>query len=276
LERRIEERTAELERSNAELRLAMDHLVTTEKQASLGRLVAGVAHELNTPLGNLLTVATSHEARVAGFAEKASHGPMLKSVFEEFLTDSLAATRMLARSAERAAEMISNFKQVAVDQSSLRRRRFDLLTIVQETLLTLHNQLKRTPIEVEIDIPEGIVLDNFPGPIEQILTNFINNSLLHAFEPDQPGRLVIRGRVKGNHLHLTYEDNGRGMSEDVAKRAFDPFFTTKFGQGGSGLGLNIVYNLATGLLNGNVRLFTKPGKGTRFELDFPMVAPDLT
>jgi len=261
------------EKTLDELRRTQISLVQAEKMASLGSLVAGVAHELNTPLGNMLMVASTLEGRLGDFTAQVKSGALQRSVLDKFLEDNLLAARMLAHEAEHAAELIGNFKQIAVDQSSLRRRTFDLATVVRETLSSLHNKLKKTPISVDLDIPDGIIMDNHPGPIEQILTNFIINSLTHAFDDGEKGVIRIKARAEGDRLALIYEDDGHGMSDDVAKHAFDPFFTTKFGQGGSGLGLYIVFNLATGVLNGTLHLTTRPGSGTRFDLSFPLNAP---
>jgi signal transduction histidine kinase len=272
LERRVEERTVELARTNENLRLAMDHLVATEKLASLGQLVAGVAHELNTPIGNILTVASTLQTRVDAFSARIRAGSIQRSVLDTFVTESLTATGMLVRAAETAAEMIRTFKQVAVDQGSFGRRRFDLAVTVRELLSSMRNKLKKSLISIDLDIPDGLILDNHPGPIEQILTNFIMNSLLHAFDEGQSGTIQVTARRQGDDLALTYRDNGRGMPEETARHAFDPFFTTKFGQGGSGLGLYIVHNLVTGVLSGTVRMTTAPGAGTRFDLLFPLDA----
>jgi C4-dicarboxylate-specific signal transduction histidine kinase len=271
----LEEANRDLAKTNEDLHRAMDHLLSTEKLASLGKLVAGVAHELNTPLGNMMLVATTLEDGISEFSSQARSGSLRRSDLDGFLTESLTAMSLLTRETHRAAELVGNFKQIAVDQSSLRRRRFDLATIVRETLSSLHNRLKKTAVTVEIDIPDGIVLDNFPGPIEQILTNFTVNSLVHAFDDGEKGVIRISAREKDGRLILNHEDNGRGMSEEVAKQIFDPFFTTKFGQGGSGLGLSIVYNLVTGVLEGTLHVATRPGAGTRFELSFPLDAPSV-
>jgi signal transduction histidine kinase len=266
LEQRVERRTAELRQMQLSL-------VQAEKMASLGNLVAGVAHELNTPIGNTLMVATSLEAQIREMTGQVGAGDLRRSALEKFLSESLQAANIMAREAGRAAELVGNFKQIAVDQSSLRRRRFDFATLVRETLSSLNNKLKHAPVAVEVDIPEGIELDNHPGPIEQILSNFVINSLVHAFDEGQAGVIRIAARANNGQMEFSFEDNGRGMSDDTAKHAFDPFFTTKFGQGGSGLGLYIVYNLVTGALNGTMTLVTRPGAGTRFELRFPLDAP---
>jgi signal transduction histidine kinase len=280
LEKRVDERTAEVlgakelaETALETLRQAQERLVQAEKMASLGNLVAGVAHELNTPLGNMLMVSTTLQAHIADFNNHVRQGTLQRSILDNFLNESLSATNILTREAEHAAELIGNFKQVAIDQSSLRRRKFDLGTVVKETLSSLHNKLKNTVINIEIDIPSGIIMDNHPGPIEQILTNFILNSLLHGFDEGQPGSIRIEARAQNGQLYFVYEDSGHGMNEESAKHAFDPFFTTKFGQGGSGLGLYIVYNLVTTVLMGRLTLSTGPGAGTRFDLNCPLDTP---
>lgn len=271
LEARVQARTNELARANEELRHAMVHLVQSEKLAALGSLVAGVAHELNTPLGNMLTVASALKSRVEEFAHTAQAGALRLSVLKQFTQGALEAAQILERNAFRAGELIASFKQVAVDQTSARRREFDLAKVTDEVFAALHPQLKRTPHELVVDVPLGITLDSYPGPLEQVLLNLVNNALVHAFEPDQAGRMVLQAQADDEQVYLQFSDNGVGMSDAVGARAFDPFFTTRMGSGGSGLGLYIVYNLVTGVLGGSITLSSQPGQGTRFSVILPRV-----
>lgn len=271
LEARVQARTNELARANEDLRHAMVHLVQSEKLAALGSLVAGVAHELNTPLGNMLTVASALKGRVDEFAQNAQAGALRLSVLRQFIQTTTEAAQILERNAFRAGELIASFKEVAVDQASARRRVFDLATVTDEVFAALHLQLKRSPHTLALDVPAGITLDSYPGPLEQVLLNLVNNALVHAFEPGQAGRMVLQVRADAQQVHLQFSDNGVGMSEAVRARAFDPFFTTRMGSGGSGLGLYIVYNLVTGVLGGSVTVSSQTGQGTRFSVILPRV-----
>lgn len=272
LEQRVVLRTQELAAANDGLKRAMNQLVQTEKLASLGNLVAGVAHELNTPLGNMLTVATTLNQRVIDFAAIAKSGGLRRSVLDVFVDNSLEATALLERSAERASELIGSFKEVAVDQTSMRRREFDLARVVDETLSTLRPGLGKTSHQVLTEIPGAIMMDSYPGPLEQILTNFVTNSLLHGLEGKTGGTMRIVARQMPGGVTITYTDDGVGMPEAAVGRAFDPFFTTRLGRGGSGLGLYIVYNLVTAVLGGQIQLTSPPHGGVEFVLTLPLVA----
>lgn len=273
LEARVAERTAELEATNASLSQAMDQLVQREKLASLGSLVAGVAHELNTPIGNALTVSTAMHDLHAQFAADLAAGQLKRSALERFVQDNDEAARLIERNLQRAATLITHFKHVAVDQASVRRRRFDLAELVAEVLSTLSPRLKRLPHAVQVDIAPGIVMDSYPGPLEQVLTNLVENSLVHGLEAGRAGRIRIGAEARDGRVRLRFEDDGRGIATEVRHRIFDPFFTTRLGQGGSGLGLYLVFNLVTGRLGGSIHLVDCDGPGTCFLVDLPAVAP---
>ncbi|RIX47639.1 MAG: PAS domain S-box protein [Rhodocyclales bacterium GT-UBC] len=273
LEKRVASRTNELVQANAEIKQAMKQLAQSERLAALGSLVAGVAHELNTPLGNANTVASSLRSRVAHLQSNFTDGILKRSLLENFIKESSDATALIERNIERAAELIQNFKQVAVDQTSIRRRQFDLAVATGELLATLRPRLKQTSHHLIVDIPPGILLDSFPGPLDQIITNFVINSLTHAFPPERSGTLSLAARQEGELVRIDYRDDGRGMTEQEASRAFDPFFTTRLGAGGSGLGLYITHNLATDVLGGHLTLDTAPGQGVHFSLLLPLQAP---
>lgn len=273
LEQRVEERTQALSSTNEDLRQAMKRIAQSEKLASLGSLVAGVAHELNTPLGNARIVASTLHDHVRNFRREMADGSLRRSALDNFLAASDDASDLLERNLARAAELIGNFKQIAVDQTSMRRRRFDLRQVVDEVLSTLQPKLRKTAHRIEIGVTEGLLVDSYPGPFEQVLTNFVENSLIHGLANKADGLITISARVDADTVVIDYADNGVGMDEAAAAKAFDPFYTTRLGQGGSGLGLYIVHNLVTGALGGSIHLLAAPGAGVRFTLALPLTAP---
>lgn len=275
LEEGIAERTAALTRANEDLQRAMHELAQSEKLAALGNLVAGVAHELNTPIGNARMVATTLEEMTATIATEISGGNLRRSALDAYVNQCTHAAQMLDHNLDRAATLIHNFKQVAVDQSSMRRRTFLLRDIVESTVEMLRPRISRSNCLLMIDMPGDIEIDGYPGALEQILMNFVVNSLDHGFTDDVGGKIQISaepGRT-AHHIRLTYTDNGRGMPAEVVEKAFDPFFTTALGKGGSGLGLYIAYNLATSILGGGIHLDSRPGHGVCFELELPLTSP---
>lgn len=282
LEERVHNRTQKLEQANAELaealasmRTMQGELIRSEKMAALGSLVAGVAHELNTPIGNSVTVASTLMEQTEAVLEEERSGKLRRSLFERYLENTTQGTQLLLRTLRRASELISSFKQVAVDQSSDQRRHFDLQNVLQEVSVTLAPTYKLTQYKLELDLAPGLELDSYPGPIGQVVTNFVTNALTHAFEGRSQGtmRLSTR-RVDEDHVEIVFSDDGVGIPEANQKRVFDPFFTTKLGQGGSGLGMNIVYNLVTSLLGGAIVLHSKPGEGTTLVVTLPVCAPE--
>ncbi len=269
---RLEELVAE---RTAELRQAMTQLVQSEKLAALGQLVAGVAHELNTPLGNARVVAGALGAHLREFTAAVEAGALRRSQVDAFLARGREAVDLLERNAARAADLIGHFKQVAVDQTSMRRRRFLLRRTVEELLATLQPQFKRTAHRVDLDLPPDLELDSYPGPLEQVLANLIANSLIHGFAGIETGTIRIHAASPNAvQVHIDYTDNGVGIPEKILKRIFEPFFTTQLGSGGSGLGLYIVYNLVTGVLGGTIQSHSVVGQGIRFTLVLPRIGPD--
>jgi signal transduction histidine kinase len=257
-----------------ELQAAQRSLIEAEKLAALGSLVAGVAHEVNNPIGISLTVASSFARRSEAIAEEVRSGAVRRSRLEEFIAGSQEAAKQLVANLTRAAELIQSFKQVAVDRSQAERRFFDLKEATEQIVASVRPALKRSAITLTIDFPVDVTMDGYPGPYGQVLTNLILNSLLHGF-PDKRGgamRLAAR-RLDAGRVEIEFEDNGIGMSEDVQRRAFEPFFTTRRSRGGTGLGLHIVYNLVTRRLGGRLRLESEVGRGTTFRIRLPLVAP---
>nr|WP_315849444.1 ATP-binding protein [uncultured Rhodoferax sp.] len=273
LEHRVQERTQELSATLAQLTAAQGELVRAEKMSALGSLVAGIAHELNTPIGNSLTVASTLQDHANSFSNGMAQG-LTRSRLEEFVGNTRQGAGILMRGLQHAAELVSSFKQVAVDQTSLNRRSFDLQATVSEILLTLGPTIRKSNHQVECDIAEGIVMDSYPGPLGQVLTNLINNALLHAFEGIERGTVQVNASLmEDGTVRLLVIDNGTGIPQAHLPRVFDPFFTTKLGQGGSGLGLNIVYNLVTKSLGGTVHVASSPGHGATFSMVLPRMAP---
>ena len=281
LEARVARRTAELQGANGELsqalstlQIAQDQLVQSEKLAALGSLVAGVAHELNTPIGNGLTVASTLEHRIESFQALVNQG-LRKSDLQTLLTDMQLASEILVRNLGRAAALVASFKQVAVDQTSSHRRTFDLGAVVAEILVTLNPALRKTACSVHTRIDDGLAMNSYPGPLGQVLTNLINNAVLHGFEPGEEGKIEVQAWSKdANEVVIEVRDSGRGIAPENLHRVFDPFFTTRLGQGGSGLGLHIVHNLVHSVLGGRIAVHSRPGSGATFSITLPMTAPE--
>lgn len=276
LEARVERRTDALRRANAELQSALEELKTTqerlvetEKMASLGTLVAGVAHEINTPVGIGVTAAShlEHEARKLGQAIAA--GTLSKSELNRFRDTAQESSELILRNLERASHLIKSFKQVAVDQSSEQRRQIFVRQYLDEILFALRPRLKRTQHVVAVDASEQLTADTYPGALYQIVVNLITNSLAHGFEEGASGHILIRAERHESEIGLLYVDDGCGMDEATVKRIFEPFFTTKRGRGGSGLGMHIVYNLVTRMLGGSIKVKSAPGQGVAVEIRFP-------
>jgi signal transduction histidine kinase len=267
---RLEQQNAALNRALTQLQEAQSELVRQEKLASLGRLVAGVAHEINTPLGICVT-ATSHLVQELKLTrEELAAGDMTEDSLNSFLDIIDQSLRIMTTNTQRAAALVRSFKQVAVDQSSDDLRTFNLGAYLKEVLLSLQPRLKGRPVKVDVQCPPDLMLDSFPGAVSQIVTNMVMNSLVHGFERDQAGLIAIHACVdEDDMVTLDYSDDGAGMDEDTLAKLFDPFFTTQRGNGGSGLGAHILFNLATGPLGGHVRAESAPGKGLRYHLRFP-------
>lgn len=247
-------------------------LAAHEKLASLGSLVAGVAHELNTPIGNSLLMASTLQERTAAVAAHFAATTLKRSDLEDYMSASKEASELIVRSLHNAAELVSSFRQVSVDQASAQRRQFDLAQACHEIAATLMNTVRLAEHRLLLEVPAGIVMDGFPGPLGQVLINFVNNALLHAF--DGPGgTMTIAATAHDGRVAITFRDDGRGIDAVHLGRIFDPFFTTRMGQGGTGLGLNIAYNIVTSLLGGTIRVESAPGAGTVFTLELPLTAP---
>jgi signal transduction histidine kinase len=228
-----------------------------------------VAHELNTPIGNALTSASTLQDRLQDITRSAADGQLRKSTLSDFLSDGSAIAELITRSCERAANLVSSFKQVAVDQTSEQRRQFDLRALVDDIVTTLRPTLKHLPWHITIEVPSGLHCDSYPGPLGQVISNLIQNAMLHAFTGRHQGNLRISASARSNgEIEMSFDDNGIGMSPAILARIFDPFFTTRLGSGGSGLGLSVSHNIAIGVLSGSLSARSHLGQGSSFILTF--------
>ncbi|MGQ0802106.1 MAG: sensor histidine kinase [Pseudomarimonas sp.] len=281
LEHKVTERTSQLleskesaERALAQLKSTQRQLLEADKMASLGQLVAGVSHEVNTPLGVAVTASSHLTERSRILQNQLANDSLSRSDLESYILETREAGAMIERNLERAAHLIRSFKQVSVDRTSDGRRRFELATQISELIDSLRVSWKRRPVTLSVDCPSGIELDSFPGALGQVLTNLIQNSLLHAFDPEETGHMrVIARPLDASRVEIVFEDDGKGMTQATLARIFDPFFTTKRNQGGTGLGLNIVYNLVVQKLGGEIEASSKPGQGLRLCMRLPTSAP---
>jgi signal transduction histidine kinase len=256
------------------LRETQISLIEAEKLAALGRLVAGVAHEVNNPIGISLTVASSLERKAASFTAEVALGELRRSRLNEFLEASRDASAQLVANLSRAAELITSFKQVAADRNYSDQPTFDLGDLTEQVVMSLRPGLRKRHLKLSVDCQPNLNMNSYPGPYGQVLTNLFLNAVAHAFPDGGPGKVDILVRESGkDDVEIIFADNGCGMSLDVRRRAFDPFFTTRRDQGGTGLGLHIVYNIVTNRLGGRLDLDSEPGKGTRIQIILPRVAP---
>src|SRR5258705_6822979 len=246
------------------LRETQNSLIEAEKLAALGRLVAGVAHEINNPLGTSLTVASSLERKTALFADEVGLGNLKRSSLNEFLDASRDAASQLVANLNRAAELIQSFKQVAADRNYSDQRIFDLGDLTEQVVMSLRPGLRKHHLTLSVDCQPNLSMNSYPGPYGQVLTNLFLNSLSHAFPDGKPGPVDIQVRESGkDNVEILFSDNGCGMSLDVRRRAFDPFFTTRRDQGGTGLGPHIAYSILTNRLACRRDLDSEPSRGTR-------------
>ncbi len=257
----------------AKLREAQQQLVASEKFAALGSMVVGVAHELNTPIGNGLLVASSMESQVNEFRATVVKGEIRRVALDNFLESSTQATQLLQSSLRKAAGLVQTFKRVAQDRTSEQRRAFDLAETTLEVLATVKHRIEGAGHHVQVDIPQGISVDSYPGPYGELLTQMLDNAVMHAFDAGFSGTIRIQAQsLPDQHVEWTFTDNGLGISEESQKRIFDPFFTTRLGQGSNGLGLSISYNIATALFGGQLVVQSTLGDGTKFLWRFPLRA----
>lgn len=271
LEARVVERTAELRAKVEELVQTRNELLQSEKMASLGRLVAGFAHEINTPIG----VAVGAASTLLEVSHTIINLLEQEEVDEEELVSALdsveEAAELTLSNLRRAIRLVGSFKRTAVDQSSEVARFFNVKETIEDVNNSLHNKFKKTAIKIQVNCPDDLTLYGVPGVMDQVLTNLMMNSLFHGFEDGTlAGKITITARFQADHLHLEYVDTGKGMAQETAEKIFEPFFTTRRGRGGSGLGMYICYNLVTNQLHGIITCTSSPGQGVKFFIDYPV------
>jgi C4-dicarboxylate-specific signal transduction histidine kinase len=281
LEARVQQRTQHLEEVNAELNHAMlrlhatqDELVQSGKMAALGSMVAGVAHELNTPVGNARLVATTLLDRSLALTTMLAGERISRREVDQIAKDFQNAAEIIDKSLGRAADLVRSFKQVASDQTSNQRRRFKLSDVVRENELLLSPRLHKAGVTLTVDVPPELAMDSFPGDLGQVITNLVDNAVLHAYADRPGGGVDLRAVQQGDDVvRITITDQGHGMDSATMGRIFDPFFTTRMGRGGTGLGLSIVYSIVSKSLGGKISVASVPGSGTSFTLELAQVAP---
>lgn len=268
IERQVRQKSEELADTQSKM-------VQQGRMAALGGMVAGISHELNAPVGNSLMAATVLQNRTAQVRKLLDDNNLKYSELSGYLESATESTRIIEQNIRRATDLVKNFNQVAVDQTSERRRNFSLSVMIDELVATLKPQLKHTPHHLEVDVPPHLLMNSYPGPLGQVITNLVMNSLAHAFEPGESGllQLIVR-KTDAEHIEMEYSDNGRGIPMEIRSRIFDPFFTTQLGRGGSGLGLHIAYNIVTDMLGGDIRLDEKTRKGVRFIITLSRETPE--
>jgi signal transduction histidine kinase len=276
LEDKVNKRTQALKDSNQELLSTLEklhqfqgQLVESEKMASLGDMVAGVAHEVNTPIGLGVTASTLLADRLLEIKQAFEDKTLKSSHLKKFLIEGEENAAIIYRNLKRAAELIASFKKVAVDQSSEEERTFNINDLLNEVLLTLAPQIKKLPFIINIDCPDELVITSKPGPINQIIINLILNSIAHGFDEREHGVITITVGMASNMLTIDYQDDGKGIEPSIINKIFEPFTTTKRGSGGSGLGLHLVYNLVTQALGGKISFQSEIDNGVNFKIVIP-------
>jgi PAS domain S-box-containing protein len=265
---------AALQTTLRNLREAQNSLIESEKLAALGRLVAGVAHEVNNPVGVSLTVASTLERRSATFATEAARGDIRRSSLNDFLEATRDASAQLIANLNRAAELIQSFKQVAADRNFSEQHTFDIGDLTEQILMSLRAGLRKHKLKLNVDCQPDLAVNSYPGSYGQVLTNLFLNSVTHAFADGNAGTIDIRVRAAGEDgIEILFADDGCGMDFNVRRQAFNPFFTTRRDQGCTGLGLHIVHTIVTQRFGGTISLDSEPGEGTTVRMVVPRVAP---
>jgi len=273
-QRKAREAKEAAEKALDSLRSAQTQMVMQEKMASLGALVAGVAHEVNTPVGLSVTGASQLRQETARILDQTADGTLRRTTFDEYLALVNDLSTLIEKNATRAAALIQSFKEVAVDQSSDARRPFKLGPYIAEIVTSLAPRTRRAGHRIELSIPEDITIDGYPGAMAQVVTNLVINSIMHGYPEPRPGTFRLSAHLLADdRIELVYSDDGQGIAPELRPRIFEPFFTTKRGMGGSGLGLHLLYNIVTARMGGTVQVDTTPGGGARFTLIFPRISP---
>ncbi|WP_072013799.1 ATP-binding protein [Myxosarcina sp. GI1] len=265
----LEKRTQELSQALENLQLTQKQLVEAEKMAALGNLVAGVAHEINTPIGTSITVASTLFDETQAFVARIRQGALKRSTLNSYLETASESSQLISTNLERAGELVQSFKQVAVDRTSLEKRQFSVKHYIEEVLVSLTPQFKHSKHQIEVTGDETIFIDSYPGALAQIITNLVMNSLTHAYPSEKSGKIEFAVFKNEDRVQINYSDDGCGISQANLSKIFNPFFTTARHSGGSGLGLHLVYNLVVQQLQGAIVVESEVGRGTLFKISVP-------
>lgn len=265
----LEKKSHDLEQTLTDLSLMQNKLVEVEKMAALGGLVAGVAHEINTPVGTSITLASTLRDETQLLITLMEAGCLKKSLLNHYLEVAKDVSSLILSNLNRAGELVHSFKQVAVDQSSSGKRNFRVKEYIEEVMLSISPQFKHNLYNISITGDDSINIYSYPGALAQVITNFVNNSILHAYAPNKPGSIHIDIQQQCDRIVIQYKDDGFGIDPQIYSRIFEPFFTTARDKGGTGLGLHITYNLVTQKLQGSINCESETGKGTLFTVDLP-------
>jgi signal transduction histidine kinase len=265
----LEQNLEELNTAMESLRQTQSQLIQSEKLAALGGLVAGVAHEINTPVGISVTAASAMAEETENMAHKYKANKISRTEFKDYLNTTNQSAKLILANMERAAEMIQSFKQVSVDQSTEQKRKFKLREYSEDVMRSLYPKLKEKKIDIQIDIDEKLEIDGYPGAYSQVITNLVLNSLVHGFEGKESGKISLSAKAEDSSLHIEYSDDGKGIPVENIPKLFDPFFTTNK-KAGTGLGLHIVHNLVDRKLNGSIRCKSEPEGGALFKIILPL------
>lgn len=276
LQHKVYERTIELEKTNKELHNSIENLELTQKQliesekmASLGSLVAGISHEINTPVGVCVTASTHFSELTKNLKKDYENDSISEESFEKYINNSTEVAKLIETNLNKTAKLVKSFKQISVDQISEQRRKFDVKKYIYEILFSISNITRKTNLKIDV-VGDELEIDTYAGAFSQIITNLIINSVIHGFDKNKDGNIIIDLKNIDNNLFIVYKDNGKGISPENLPKIFDPFFTTNREQGGTGLGMNIIYNIITSKLNGIIVCKSSPNSGVEFTIKIPI------
>ncbi|QFU22177.1 HAMP domain-containing protein [Shewanella eurypsychrophilus] len=269
---RVKDEKDKLDQAYHQLKALQQQLIESEKLSALGSLVAGIAHEVNTPLGVGYTGISVLQEQLDILHKHIVDETLTAEDITEFLEHSNEIVSLISKNMQRATQLIKSFKQIAVVQTSAAHYEFSLKEIVDDCVLSLNNKLKQKSIKIDIDIDEQLRIDSEPGPFAQVISNFVMNSVIHGFEGLNTGVILIHASLTETELTIAYSDDGKGMSNENVKKVYEPFFTTKMGSGGSGLGMHVVYNIITQRFNGQINCKSTLGEGVSYNIIIPISA----
>lgn len=265
----LEKRSQELSQALENLQATQKQLVETEKMAALGNLVAGIAHEINTPIGTSITVASTLSDETKLFLAQIQKGQLKRSSLNNYLDVALESTELIFKNLYRAGELVQSFKQVAIDQTSQEQRSFLVKQYLEDIIISLTPQFKRTNHTIVIQGDDKVIINSYPGALAQVITNLIINSLTHAYPPETSGKILLEIFQKEDEIQINYSDDGCGIPQENLSKIFEPFFTTARDRGGSGLGLHLVYNLVVQQLRGKIEVESEINVKTLFKISLP-------